>query len=312
MGWFSRQRKAPEEKLQGKNERLQEEHRKIINQMILDHKNQNTMTRQDYITAIRNGEYCIENDDTEALISLINEIFPEGNGATGLSDFYFKDFTKGYQWSNAKNKPPNMKSIKASTLANMKDIKDKELRIRKAISPEEAQKIINIACEKWKLQLASLWSNKMVLHEYIHISEEFYQEMRSACTPDQHKLFDEIFGTDKPELKSGDCIIIHGDPTMVWELRDDNLLCSLNWNTRIWQQKVAAIRWRHATPEEIRAAQYPPDGTPCWVRNKPDEAWHFRYADRDGKFYIQQRKTGTAIEYSEFKPFDPNNLPFNA
>jgi hypothetical protein len=30
----------------------------------------------------------------------------------------------------------------------------------------------------------------------IEISEDFYKEMRKACTAEQHKLFDDIFGKD--------------------------------------------------------------------------------------------------------------------
>jgi hypothetical protein len=62
------------------------------------------------------------------------------------------------------------------------------------ITAEQAQSIINIACVNWKKQLAEKWANDIVLGNEIKISEEFYKEMRAACTHPQHKLFDGIFG----------------------------------------------------------------------------------------------------------------------
>jgi hypothetical protein len=62
------------------------------------------------------------------------------------------------------------------------------------ITAEQAQSIINIACTNWKKKLAEKWANDIVLGKDIQISEEFYKEMRAACTSEQNKLFDEIFG----------------------------------------------------------------------------------------------------------------------
>jgi hypothetical protein len=67
------------------------------------------------------------------------------------------------------------------------------------LAPENAQKIINIACpgtNNWKEKLVKRWAETIVLGKTIEISEYFYKEMRKACTADQHKLFDEIFGKD--------------------------------------------------------------------------------------------------------------------
>jgi hypothetical protein len=62
------------------------------------------------------------------------------------------------------------------------------------ITAEQAQSIINIACGTWKKQLAEKWANNIVLGDEIEVSEEFYKEMRAACTPPQNELFDKIFG----------------------------------------------------------------------------------------------------------------------
>jgi hypothetical protein len=64
------------------------------------------------------------------------------------------------------------------------------------ITAEQAQSIINIACSAWKKQLAEKWANNIVLGDEIEVSEEFYKEMRAACTAPQNELFDKIFGKD--------------------------------------------------------------------------------------------------------------------
>ena len=76
---------------------------------------------------------------------------------------------------------------------------EKEMK-KRVIKSEEAQSIINIACGVWKRKLAGLWSTKIVLGEDIEIEEEFYLEMRNACTSVQHILFDTIFGPDTNEI----------------------------------------------------------------------------------------------------------------
>lgn len=62
------------------------------------------------------------------------------------------------------------------------------------LKPQDAQRIIDVACNSWKHALASGWSKDIVLNKTISISEDFYKEMRAACTSEQHTLFDEIFG----------------------------------------------------------------------------------------------------------------------
>lgn len=64
------------------------------------------------------------------------------------------------------------------------------------LKPQDAQRIIDVACSTWKKDLASEWSENIVLSKTTSISEDFYEEMRAACTKEQHILFDEIFGND--------------------------------------------------------------------------------------------------------------------
>lgn len=67
------------------------------------------------------------------------------------------------------------------------------------ITPEEAMRIYEIACSDWKKKLFGLWGNSIIKREDIRIEENFYKQMRTACTAEQHTLFDEIFGKyEKP------------------------------------------------------------------------------------------------------------------
>jgi len=67
----------------------------------------------------------------------------------------------------------------------------------KTITSKQAQSIIDVACGEWKKKLALKWAYYIVKGDDIDIEDGFYKEMRKACTADQHKLFDEIFGKDK-------------------------------------------------------------------------------------------------------------------
>jgi len=76
----------------------------------------------------------------------------------------------------------------------------------KTTTYEQGQRIIDVACKDWKQKLFALWGKKIVLKQYIEITEKLYQIMRNACTPKQHTLFDDIFGNDIP-FKIGDWVI---------------------------------------------------------------------------------------------------------
>lgn len=79
--------------------------------------------------------------------------------------------------------------------------------------PQNAQRIISVACSIWKPKLAEKWATNIVLNKDTEITEEFYTEMRKACTDTQNTLFDEIFGEDEKlthtsELEIGESMII--------------------------------------------------------------------------------------------------------
>jgi hypothetical protein len=88
------------------------------------------------------------------------------------------------------------------------------------LTPANAQRIISVACSAWKSKLAEKWATNIVLNKDTEISEEFYQEMRSACTAEQNEIFDEIFGNDEQlikasDLKIGEAMIVQ-DKTTSW------------------------------------------------------------------------------------------------
>jgi hypothetical protein len=73
---------------------------------------------------------------------------------------------------------------------------EEKTRFPFTLTPFNAQNILKIACNNWKETLAEKWAKDIVLNQNILIDEQFYKEMRNACTAPQNELFDEIFGKD--------------------------------------------------------------------------------------------------------------------
>jgi hypothetical protein len=71
----------------------------------------------------------------------------------------------------------------------------------RTITWNQAQEIIDIACDEWKEKLTEQWAKNIVLKKDIDVSDSSYRIMRKACTDEQHKLFDKIFGKEKEEIK---------------------------------------------------------------------------------------------------------------
>ena len=166
----------------------------------------------------------------------------------------------------------------------------------RTITPQQAQSIIDIACSSWKETLFNMWGKDIVLKNNISVSEIDYKGMRAACTPNQHILFDEIFGKDK-SLKVGDWVKIiqkivscEGDIFQLTEGHLENLHPD-------YDIKYVGSWWRYpdqvrlATEEEINSTKYPKDGTSCLVSTGGCE-WTLRYADGKGKFYNNGVKSG--------------------
>ncbi len=58
---------------------------------------------------------------------------------------------------------------------------------------------------------------KFLLKKEIEITEDFYQEMRKACTKEQNELFDKIFGIESP-YKEGELIFVRDRKEDLWKL----------------------------------------------------------------------------------------------
>lgn len=66
------------------------------------------------------------------------------------------------------------------------------------LSMRNAISIYDLACTTWKEKLEKIFFNRnTVANNQVVIQYEFYKEMRDACTNEQHKLFDDIFGKDE-------------------------------------------------------------------------------------------------------------------
>ena len=190
------------------------------------------------------------------------------------------------------------------------------------LDPHNAQRIIDIACSTWKSKLASMWAHNMVLGKPVEISESFYKEMRSACTNEQHKLFDYIFGKDveKCPYKVGDWIVVNNIVVKITEIRENSYhICWIthtpNANTggRI-SFKAYKDSIRLATSEEIAKSNCPyKDGELIWV--KMSGVWQLRYSN--GKInssggvevYCNQFKNGSILTFLLHKKAEGITLP---
>ena len=167
----------------------------------------------------------VKNDGDNKVVFdyLIKNGFSNPNYSDGRGILYCYGIDK-----NSNIRYCNLEEVKSnkSTLISFKEFestylnkqeKPKEMKNR-TLTPKNAQRIIDIACISWKPNLALKWATNIVLNQDIEISEEFYQEMRKACTKEQNTLFDEIFGKDVEVCPDGTPCLVRdykGDP---WKL----------------------------------------------------------------------------------------------
>jgi hypothetical protein len=190
------------------------------------------------------------------------------------------------------------------------------------LQPVNAQKIIDIACSTWKPKLASMWAHNMVLGNSIEISEEFYKEMRNACSVEQHRLFDSIFGKDVEDFpyKVGNWIAIDGVVAKITEINTDSshiywIKHTPNANTGGgFSFKCYKNRIRFATSEEIAKASCPyKDGELIWV--KTNGVWLLRYSNGkitssgDAEVYYNQLKDGSVTRWPIHRKAEGITLP---
>jgi hypothetical protein len=161
-----------------------------------------------------NNKVCFKSDGTDNTgIKIINELIRLGGKNVGKYD---GNSDGRYYYINDKGNVDLEYAIpQGYELVSL----NKEIKMKNRIlTPVNAIRIINIACSKWKPKLAEKWATNIVLNKDTEISEEFYQEMRKACTTDQNTLFDEIFGSDEQlinisDLEIGEAMKIHDSNT---------------------------------------------------------------------------------------------------
>lgn len=187
--------------------------------------------------------------------------------------------------------------------------------MRRIIKYSDAQRIIDIACPKWKEDLFIVWGERIVLKKEIEISNGFYQKMREACTSEQHLLFDEIFGQNKPKFKIGDWVIGWHATNSTYQDNAWQIVDILNDEYFVPKNNLGhncSAKWlRLATDEEIKTANTFPDGTPCLVTDYGNASWTLRYADGKGQFYTDGKKSGKTNSWKHSIKLDMNNLPIN-
>jgi hypothetical protein len=160
-----------------------------------------------------NNKVCFEGDGTERTGERIIEEL-EKLGGINTSIYQGTSIGRYYYINDKGNVDMEYVIPKGYTLTKIKEINMKN----RILTPQNATRIINIACSTWKPKLAEKWATNIVLNKDTEIPEEFYQEMRKACTTDQNTLFDEIFGSDEQlinicDLKIGEAMIVHDNST---------------------------------------------------------------------------------------------------
>jgi hypothetical protein len=149
--------------------------------------------------------FAVKRDDSKEwneYIGWLNETFGSNWGGHHY-EYYGYDGIKAcggtysvVSLTKFKNNPTVFKSPKEFMNLLNKNTMKTDNRFPLSLSFEHATDIINIACFTWREKLAKLWATDIILKKKLIISETFYKEMRGACTAEQHKLFDEIFGKD--------------------------------------------------------------------------------------------------------------------
>ena len=150
-------------------------------------------------------------------------------GGTGSYTSLLKE-AKSYDAGGPKKKLPEYGKFEPITILDYIETEFRKQEIKEVkmnrkfpfyLNPDVAEKIVDIACSSWKTKLATRWSVCNVLNKQIEITEAFYKEMRSACTKEQHQLFDDIFGKDEPtyQYTDGELVWVKSGITRPWFLR---------------------------------------------------------------------------------------------
>lgn len=194
-------------------------------------------------------------------------------------------------------------------LAKEQNFNQKQEENMKKITYQQAQNIIDVACETWKDKLFTLWGRSIILKHNVNITDAFYQEMRKACTDPQNELFDDIFGKDVIPYKVGDWVVgwfcnnekYSNKAWQVGQVSDKYVYPSTNFT-----HNTDPIHLRLATEEEITKAKTIPEGVACLVRDYTSTTWKLVYSDGKGKFNGPENSN---YNWEYVQILDVNNLP---
>jgi hypothetical protein len=220
------------------------------------------------IQQLSEGKIALHNTGTfEELKRVLEVAFPMDKYADGEKTWrheskYFKvqDHLFG-NWINT-----NTTDLPSYPTSKFIQELDKQSTTMRKITYEQGQLIIDNACPTWQRKLYNKWGEAIVFKRDIEISEDEYRGMRKACTPQQHKLFDGIFGEDKPQFKVGDWVVVFrgvsldskeqdGKCLRIKELEPKGILLEGARHGGIHNGEVYPIECRLATPEEIKKAE---------------------------------------------------------
>ena len=156
-------------------------------------------------------KWCVKNVN-KCLLNKIDKIgYGKDMQGHDLNSYYFINNGK-IDVSFGHTKPSGYTEITFKQFENYFFNKQTENKMRK-ITFIQAQLIIESACAAWKITLAEKWAVDIILKKNIEIDDSYYEKMRAACTPEQHQLFDQIFGPIKKaiewnKLKTGSKVMI--------------------------------------------------------------------------------------------------------
>lgn len=265
------------------------------------------------IQQLQDGEIAVKNDGSlEELKRVLKVAFPEDTFMNPSGKYYYSASKqhKGCWRSDNNSLLPTVK-----TAAFIKELDNRTTMKTRKLTRANFKKIHDIACGEWRQKLLDMYAADLALNPNVNVSEDDYQKMRKACTPEQNALFDKIFGKDEPEFKAGDWVFI-GKESNSWN-SVVQLTKMVNGNPYALKKSGEESSFhadyliRKATSEEIKKAQYYPDGTPCLVKNGRCQGWQLRYANGNGSFYLDGKKRGSTTSWNHHMKLDRNNLPVN-
>ena len=200
--------------------------------------------------------------------------------------------------------------------------------MNRKITSEQAQTIISVACREWKETLFNKWGKSIALRDIIEVNDDFYAQMRHACSVSQNEVLDDIFGKDVTlNHKVGDWIIDKDAIYPAVQIIGIGIAGSYEYKCNYEKGFYTEDFCRAATDVEIAKAKYKDGdyiyigketvdrksvvklikikGTPCLVRDYDDSSWILAYSDGDGTYITRSG----ANHWQQVVELDINSLP---